>query len=120
MHAQSCLPLCDPMDCSLPGSSICGILQARILEWVAISSSRESSLPRDRTHVSCTSRLILYHLPLYHLEITFVFCVYFCFVYKFICIIFFKFRKHFLNDIICNYIYLIIIASYEKTYFLLE
>ena len=61
----------------------------RILEWVAISSSRGSSPPRDRTHVSCTGRLILYHLPLHHLEITFIFYVYFCFVYKFICIIFF-------------------------------
>ena len=49
---QSCLTLCDPMDCSLPSSSIHGILQARILEWVAISFSRESSLPRDRTQVS--------------------------------------------------------------------
>ena len=50
--AQSCLTLCDPMDCSLPGSSICGVLQARILEWVAISSSRGSSRPRDQTQVS--------------------------------------------------------------------
>ena len=41
VHAQSCLTLCDPMDCSLPGSSICGILQARIVEWVAMSSSRD-------------------------------------------------------------------------------
>ena len=40
--------LCDPMDCSLPGSSVRGILQARILEWVAISSSRGSSQPRDQ------------------------------------------------------------------------
>ena len=47
--AQSCPTLCDPTDCSLPGSSIRGISQARILEWVAISSSRESSQPRDRT-----------------------------------------------------------------------
>ena len=39
---QSCLTLCDPMDCSLPGSSVYGILQARILEWVAIPSSRGS------------------------------------------------------------------------------
>ena len=38
--AQSCLTLCDPVDCSLPGSSLHGILQARILEWVAISFSR--------------------------------------------------------------------------------
>ena len=40
---QSCPTLCDPMDCSLPGSSVSGILQARILEWVEISSSRGSS-----------------------------------------------------------------------------
>ena len=51
--AQSCPTLCDPMDCSPPGSSIHGILQARILEWVAISFSRGTSQPRDRTWVSC-------------------------------------------------------------------
>ena len=51
--AQSCPTLCDPMDCSPPGSSIHGILQARILEWVAISFSRGSSQPRDQTQVSC-------------------------------------------------------------------
>ena len=50
--AQSCPTLCDPMDCSLPGSSIPGILQAGILEWVTISFSRRSSQPRDRTWVS--------------------------------------------------------------------
>ena len=50
--AQSCPTLCDPMDCSLPGSSLHGILQARVLEWVAISSSRGSSQPRDQTRVS--------------------------------------------------------------------
>ena len=44
---------CDPMVCSLPGSSVHGILQARILEWVAIFFSRGSSWPRDRTWVSC-------------------------------------------------------------------
>ena len=49
--AQSCLILCDPM--GLPGSSVCGILQARILEWVAIPFSRGSSRPRDQTPVSC-------------------------------------------------------------------
>ena len=48
----SSVRLWDPMDCSLPGSSVHGILQARILEWVAISSSRGSSPPRDRTCVS--------------------------------------------------------------------
>ena len=51
--AQSCPALCDPMDCSPPGSSIHEILQARILEWVAISFSRGSSWPRDQTRVSC-------------------------------------------------------------------
>ena len=50
--AQSCPTLCYPMDCSPPGSSIHGIFQARILEWVAISFSRGSSQPRDRTQVS--------------------------------------------------------------------
>ena len=45
--------LCDPMGCSLPGSSVHGILQARILEWVAISSSRGSSWSRDQIQVSC-------------------------------------------------------------------
>ena len=44
---------CDPMDWSPPGSSVHGILQARILEWVAISFSRGYSRPRDRTHVPC-------------------------------------------------------------------
>ena len=44
---QLCLTLCDPMDCSPPDSSVHGILQARILKWVAISSSRVSSQPRD-------------------------------------------------------------------------
>ena len=49
---QSCLPLCDPMDYSLPGSSVHGILQARILEWVAVPFSRGSPQPRDQTQVS--------------------------------------------------------------------
>ena len=51
--AQLCLILCDPMDYSLPGSSVHGIFQARILEWVAISFSRGSLWPRDQTWVSC-------------------------------------------------------------------
>ena len=53
--AQSCPSLCNPVDCSPPGSSIHGILQARILEWVAISFSKGSSPPRDWTQVSCTA-----------------------------------------------------------------
>ena len=59
---QSCLTLCDPMDCSPPGSSVHSILQARILEWVVMPSSRGSSRPRDWTHVSfisCTGRRVL-------------------------------------------------------------
>ena len=51
--AQLCLTLCNPMDCSLPGSSVHGIFQARVLKWVAISFSRRSSQPRDWTQVSC-------------------------------------------------------------------
>ena len=50
---QSCLTLCYPVDCSPPGSSVPGILQARTLEWVAIPFSRGSSWPKDQTHVSC-------------------------------------------------------------------
>ena len=65
---QSCSALCDTMDHNLPGASVHGILQARILNWVAISSSRGSSWPRDRTwisYVSCIGRWVLYHW--YHL-----------------------------------------------------
>ena len=58
---QSYLTLCDPMDCSLPGSSVHGIVQARILEWVSMPSSRGSSQPRDRIQISLWRR-ILYHL----------------------------------------------------------
>ena len=50
---QSCLTLCNPIGCSPPGSSVHGILQARVLEWVAIPFSRGSSWPRDWTQVSC-------------------------------------------------------------------
>ena len=57
---KSCPTLWDPVDCSLPGPSAHGIFQARILEWVAISSSRGSSQPRDRTLVSCIGRWFLY------------------------------------------------------------
>ena len=67
MHAKSLQPCqtpCDPMHRSPPGSSVQGILQARILECVAISFSRRSSQPRDRTrvsYVSCIVRQVLYH-----------------------------------------------------------
>ena len=65
MHAkslQSCATLCSPMDCSPPDSSVHGTLQARILDWVAVLSSRDSFRPRDQTcvsYVSCISRLVL-------------------------------------------------------------
>ena len=62
--AKLCLTLCSLMDCSLPGSSIHGICQTKILEWVAISLCRGSSQPRDRTRISCVScigRQLLYH-----------------------------------------------------------
>ena len=68
MHAQSlsCIWIfCDPMDCSPPGSSVHGIFQARILEWVAISFSKGSSPPRDWNHISCIGRWIFYHWATY-------------------------------------------------------
>ena len=61
---QPCPGLCNSVDCSLPGSSIQGILQAGILKWVAMSSSRGSSLPRNCTCVSyvfCIGRRVLYY-----------------------------------------------------------
>ena len=57
--------LCHPMDCGPPGSSVHGLLQARILEWVTVPSSRGSSQPRDYTHVSYVSYIgwqVLYHI----------------------------------------------------------
>jgi len=62
---QLCSTLCNAIDCSLPGSCVYGIFQARILQWVAIFSSRWYSQPRDRTRVSCVSclgRRVLYQL----------------------------------------------------------
>ena len=64
MLSHSSLSLCDPMNCSLPGSSDHRILQGRMLEWIAMPSSRESSWPRYQAHVSwvsCIGRWILYH-----------------------------------------------------------
>ena len=61
---ESSLTLCNLMDCSLPGSSVHEVLQARILKCVAMLSSKGSSKPRDRTHIfyaSCISRQVLYH-----------------------------------------------------------
>ena len=64
VRAQSCPTVWDPVDCSLPGSSVPGIFQTRILEWLAIPFSRGSSQLRDQTRISCIScigRWILYH-----------------------------------------------------------
>ena len=58
---QLCPTLCNAMDGSPPGSSVHGILKARILEWVAMPSSRGSCQPRDGTGVSCIGSQILYH-----------------------------------------------------------
>ena len=63
--AESCPTLCHSMDCSLPGSSVRGISQASILEWVAISFSRGSSRPRDQICIPRIGRWIVY-LPLSH------------------------------------------------------
>ena len=60
---QLCLTLCDPMTCSLPGTSVHGILQARILEWGTIFYSRESSWQRISS-ISCIGKQILYHCAL--------------------------------------------------------
>ena len=70
---QSCPTLCDPMDCSPPGSPLYGVFQARMLEWIAMPSFRGSSRPRNGTHicyVSCTDRQVLYHYAMweYHRE----------------------------------------------------
>ena len=64
---QLCPTLCDPMDRSPPGSSVHRILQARILEWISMPSSRGSSRPRDQTHIlyaSCIGRQVLYECHL--------------------------------------------------------
>ena len=75
MLTQLFLTLCDHMDYGLPGSTANGIFQARILEWVAISSSRASSLPKDWTQVSCiscTGRQISYHCTTWEAYIIYV------------------------------------------------
>ena len=58
---QLCPTLCNPVDCSLPGSSVHGIFQARVLEWVAISFSKESSQPGIELTSPVFGRWILYH-----------------------------------------------------------
>ena len=69
---QSCPILRDPVDCSLPVSSVHEIFQARMLEWVAISCSRGSSQPRDQTCVSCIGGRILYHVGIIYNKLMFI------------------------------------------------
>ena len=69
-------PFCDPVDCSLPGSSVHGILQARILECVAIFFPCESFWPRHRTHVSCIGMWILYHWATREAHVYVNICIY--------------------------------------------
>ena len=67
LSLQSCPALCDPMDCTPPGSSVRGILQVTVLDWAAVGSSRAPSPHRDHihvSHVSCAGGLVLYHLHL--------------------------------------------------------
>ena len=68
--AQSCLPLWDTVDCSEPDSSVHGISQARIVEWVAISFSMGSSWLRNQTCISCIGRHILYHWATWKAQIS--------------------------------------------------
>ena len=69
MRALSYLAFCDSMDRGPLGSSVHGISQARILEWVAISYSRGSSQPRDQTRISCIGRQIFYHCATWNTHI---------------------------------------------------
>ena len=70
-----CPALCDPVDCSLRGSSVQGILLARILEWVAISSSRGSSRPKDWTLLFCIGRLVLYPWATWESMLNIILCL---------------------------------------------
>ena len=78
---QSYLTLCNPVDCSPPGFSVQGILQARILEWVAMPFSRGSSPPRGQTCVFCLyciGRWVLYHSAIWEAPWSGYFCLIFC------------------------------------------
>ena len=82
---------CDPMDCSLPGSSVHGISQAKILKWVAISFSRWSSQPRDWTCISCIVGRFFTTEPLGKPFYRYM-CICIC-VYVYMCILFFNWKK---------------------------
>ena len=81
--SQSCLTLCDPMDCSPPGSSDHGILQVRTLEWIVIPFSRGSFQPRDQTLVSCISgRFFTILQGTYH---TYIYIYIYIYMYIYVC-----------------------------------
>ena len=119
--SQSCPILC-PVDCSLPGSSIHGIFQARILKWVAISFSRGSSWPRDRTWVSCiTGRLLTIWATKEALYLTIFTCftnfisIYLC-PFPFLEKLWWLLIIQFLNtDFTCRYVIHITYSTYHKT-----
>ena len=133
---QLCPTLCDPMDCSLPGSSVHGILQARILEWLAIPFSRGSSWPRDRTQVShivgrfftvWTTReaLLLVLLFLFTLFLSFsnsdLFYSCLCILYNVLFSWFWNCRFHFDVSscvfLVCRYVILLFIVSFSHNNF---
>ena len=78
MHAQLCPTLCDPRDCSLPRTSVHGILQAKILDWVVISFSKGSSRPTDWIHICWVSCIDRQMLPLRPLGSPILLCVCVC------------------------------------------
>ena len=127
---QPCLSLCNPKDCSPPGSSVHGILQAKILEWVAIPSSRGSSWPRDRTHfsyISCTGRQILYHqhhlgspyiIYTYVIRTHTIYMLYTCVIYARVTCIYI-YNVHICciyTGIICTHIYIYTLNIYINIY----
>ena len=83
LSIQSRLTLCDPRDCSPPGSSVHGIIQARILEWVAIFFSRGSSWRREQTCVSCIGRWILYQWATWEVSLSLSLSLY---IYMCVCV----------------------------------
>ena len=92
LSIQSRLTLCDPRDCSPPGSSVHGIIQARILEWVAIFFSRGSSWRREQTCVSCIGRWILYQWATWEVSLSLSLFIYVC-VCVCVCVCVFQFSS---------------------------
>ena len=116
--AKFCLTLCDPMDCSLPGSPVHGILQTRILEWVTIPFSRRSSLPRDQTCIFCIAGVFFTTEPG---KPTHIFTnIYDIYIYKNINICYICVCMHTYVDMslsFLKYIYILYIYKYIYLYF---